>query len=250
MTEQKVDFQNDTLLLYLNDTYQFEGRTRLVAHGKDEVKGAYVVLEETIFYPQGGGQPSDVGTIEIEETGTILNVHFVSFVNGRVHHYVKESVEDLKPGSSSFVKIDSERRLKNAKSHTSGHLLANIVEALAPELTGIKGYHFPEGPYVEFKGKLTSLTNAHLIEKLVQIAKEKIASNTDVSAREVDPDTLKNSGEYHLPSGKKARVVQIDGYEPVPCGGTHLKNLSELKEVTIRKIQSAKENTRVAYSFA
>jgi Ser-tRNA(Ala) deacylase AlaX len=249
MTEKATD---ETALLYLQDTYRFTGETKLVSHGKDETKGAYIVLEETIFYPQGGGQPSDVGTIELLETSTTLNVHFVSFVNGRVHHYVKEAdvLDNLKAGADCVMKIDSERRLKNAKSHTSGHLIANIVESLAPELVGIKGYHFPEGPYVEFKGKLSSMTNAELTEKLTLVAKEKIVSSVEVIAREVDPDTLKQTGEFHLPAGKKARVVQISGYEAVPCGGTHLKNLSELKEIAIRKIQTPKDTTRVAYSFA
>jgi len=181
-----------------------------------------------------------------------LNVHFVSFLNGKVHHYIRENVDNLSCDDICHMKIDSERRLKNAKSHTSGHLLASVVEKLAPELVAFKGYHFPEGPYVEFKGKLTSLSNTDLIQKVNEMIKEKIASNTTVIAKEIDDDSLQSirTTEFQLQKGKKARVVEIDGFEAVPCGGTHLKNLSELKEVLIRKFQSPKDGTRISYAFS
>jgi Ser-tRNA(Ala) deacylase AlaX len=240
----------ETLLLYLLNTYQFEGESKVVGYGCD-AKGSYVILNETIFYPQGGGQPSDIGTIETID-GLVLNVYFVSFLNGKVYHYIKENTNALECGKTCFMKIDSERRLKNAKSHTSGHLLASIVEKIAPELVAFKGYHFPEGPYVEFKGKLTSLSNTDLIQKVTEISREKIALNVQVMAKEVDHEVLQNlkATEFQLQKGKKARVVEIDGFEAVPCGGTHLKELSELKEVSIRKIQAPKDGTRISYAFS
>lgn len=247
MTESMNTKMMDTKLLYLLDTYNFEAESKLLFSSSDS-KGAYIVLEETIFYPQGGGQPSDVGTIEIN--GRIFNVHFASFNNGKVQHYIKEDMENLNFGCCCKMKIDSERRLKNAKSHTGGHLLAAVVEKLAPELVGTKGHHFPEGPYVEFKGKLTSLSANELTEKVTELINESIKENRLISAREVDMIELKSlrNTELQLQEGKKARVVQIEGYEPVPCGGTHLKNLGEIKNFNIRKIQFPKENTKIGYA--
>jgi Ser-tRNA(Ala) deacylase AlaX len=238
----------DTNLLYLNNTYLFETQTSILYHGND-AKGKFIVLAETVFYPQGGGQPFDVGTIDINKH--TLNVIAAFLFDGKVHHYIKEEFENIEIGASCHIKIDEERRLKNAKSHTSGHLLASIVENLAPELIGIKGYHFPEGPYVEFKGKLKSYSNEQLIERVSAIAKEKIEENTNISIKEEQPEIQANqyNNEYQLQLGKKVRLIEINGFKAVPCGGTHLKNLSELKELTIRKIQSQKENTRISYSF-
>ena len=129
-------------------------------------------------------------------------------------------------------------------------MLASIVEKLAPELIALKGYHFPDGPYVEFKGKLTSLTTEKLTEQITNIVKEKIEANTKITAKEIEPEEIANqrNTDFQLQSGKKARVVEIDGFEGVPCGGTHLKNLSEIKEFKIRKIQSPKENTKISYN--
>jgi alanyl-tRNA synthetase len=240
--------ESHTKLLYLNDTYKFEGNGKILSTDRD-TKGPFVILDETIFYPQGGGQPSDIGTIQVDEK--ILNINFVSFLNGLVKHYLKEDVSvDEIIGKNANLKIDSSRRIENAKSHTSGHLIASIVEMLAPELIATKGYHFPEGPYVEFAGKLNSLSSDDLIKKISEISKEKINSGMKVIAREVNPEDLnQRNPNFELQAGKKTRLVEIEGYQAVPCGGTHLSNLSELKHVTIRKIQFPKGNTKIAYSY-
>jgi Ser-tRNA(Ala) deacylase AlaX len=248
----------ETLLEYLTDTYKFEGDAKVLKFDKDQ-KGNFLVLEKTIFYAQGGGQPCDIGTINLNDH--TFEITFVSFNNGVVQHYFKESESVMHKlndfiGQTCVLRIDSSRRLNNAKSHTSGHLLASVVEMLDENLIGIKGYHFPEGPYVEFKGKLTSLSSEELINKANKIMNEKINAKANVSATEVGQDEINNnnnlskSPEFQLQPGKKARFVQIEGFGPVPCGGTHLKNLSELKEISIRKINSSKGNTRVAYAYS
>lgn len=251
-TEVETKQIEDTVLNYLANTYKFEDKGKLVRHGID-AKGVYLILNETIFYPQGGGQPADNGTIKfIHDSNLLFNVQFVGFVNGKVHHYIKEEekerLKDDLIGKECELKIDKERRLTNAKSHTSGHLIASIVEQLASELIAVKGYHFPDGPYVEFKGKLSSLTSEQLIAKFEAIAKEKIESKTKVKAKEDDTDELLKQkqecdSEFQLQPDKKARLVEIEG-------GTHLKNLDELKEVKIRKVQTPKGNTKIGYSFA
>ena len=251
----------ETLLEYLTDTYKFESEAKILKFDKDQ-KGNFLVLDKTIFYAQGGGQPCDLGTISINDE-QIFEITFVSFNNGVVQHYYKENESIMDKlndfiGLTCLLKIDSSRRLNNAKSHTSGHLLASVVETLDKDLIGVKGYHFPEGPYVEFKGKLAAMTSEELIKKATEIMNEKINAKACVTASEVGQEEINNnnnnnlskSPEFQLQPGKKARFVQIEGFGPVPCGGTHLKNLSELKEITIRKINSSKGNTRVAYAYS
>jgi Ser-tRNA(Ala) deacylase AlaX len=246
--------ENETSLEYLTDTYKFEGEAKIIKFDKDQ-KGNFLVLDKTIFYAQGGGQPCDLGTINLNDQ--TLEITFVSFNNGLVQHYFKENETIMDKinsfiGQSCLLKIDSSRRLNNAKSHTSGHLLANVVEMLDKDLIGVKGYHFPEGPYVEFKGKLASMSSEELIKKANEIMNEKIIAKANVTFREdeINNNNLSQSAEFQLQPGKKTRFVQIDGFGPVPCGGTHLKNLSELKEITIRKINSSKGNTRIAYAYS
>ena len=230
-----------TLLLYLRNTYQFESEANILDFGQND-KGSFMLLNQTIFHPQGGGQPSDVGNIEIDCKTFFIN--FVGSINGVVHHYYtgndQVEVSEL-IGKTVKLKVDSEERLNHAKSHTSGHLLSCVVEKLAPELKGLKGYHFPEGSYVEFQGKLSTCTNEELIKNSAKLMQAAINNQAEVSVNELLNGDEENS--------KKLRTITIDGYEAIPCGGTHLKNISELKEVTIRKIQSSKGNTKISYSF-
>ncbi len=118
-------------------------------------------------------------------------------------------------------------------------MLASVVETLAKELVGTKGHHFPDGPYVEFSGKLSSLSNDELTKKCNELMQEKIAKSCAISVSEIESDE----------SNKKCRIVQIESLPGVPCGGTHLSNLNQLKSVTIRKINSSKGNTRIGYAF-
>ena len=74
----------DTELVYLKNTYEFETTAKLLKFDKDE-KGTYLILDRTLFYPQGGGQPSDLGQILVKHLK--FNITFVSFNNGLVHHY-------------------------------------------------------------------------------------------------------------------------------------------------------------------
>ena len=106
-----------------------------------------------------------------------------------------------------------------------------------------KGYHFPEGPYIEFKGKLMTMSSDELISRVHSIVIEDILASRQLIVIQRDDDSVSSSK-------KKMRFVQIDGYSEVPCGGTHLNNISELKDVIIRKIQFPKGNTKIAYSYS
>ncbi|MCX7338792.1 MAG: alanine--tRNA ligase-related protein [Alphaproteobacteria bacterium] len=222
--------------------------SRVVGRGEDPNRGSFLVFDETVFYPQGGGQPSDTGLITIHNK--TYTVNFVSFFDGLVKHYIQENISAIEKGSLVLSKIDPERRILNAKAHTAGHLLGSIVESLAPELIAFKGFHFQEGPYVEFEGQLKSMSSADLIERANLLINQAIASNVNVICSVIssqEPSKFCIESPLQIPSGKTERVVTMDGFEPVPCGGTHLKNISELGSVNIRKIQGRNGNTKVSY---
>ena len=82
-----------------------------------------LVDSETYFHHFEGGQPADLGVIECSNKNFVLNVNFVAFVNDKVHHYIKEDLNDDLKEQEVALKIDQERRLLNAKSHTSGLVL-------------------------------------------------------------------------------------------------------------------------------
>ncbi|MBD2470721.1 MULTISPECIES: alanine--tRNA ligase-related protein [unclassified Nostoc] len=238
-----------TVLAYLEDTYKFTDQAHVEYIGNDE-RGNYCVLDSTIFYPQGGGQPSDVGTIETK--GIQISITFVGFVDGDVRHYGDFSSISLEKGETVTLYVDEARRIQNAKAHTSGHLMYTIVESLDKNLVAVKGYHFPDGSYVEFQGNPAFENTETFIAEVNTKISEALNKATSIEAALITPEELAARWfniPSNLPPGKPLRVVTIDNLHPTPCGGTHLKSLTELKSVVVTKAKRQKGNLKISYKF-
>jgi alanyl-tRNA synthetase len=229
-------------LLYQKDTYLTQIQSTVVDIQKDE-KGMYVVLDQTIFYPQGGGQPSDQG-IMIQNDVPIA-ITFVRQIENEVRHYTADLVNDQWIGLHVLCQIDAERRLLNARYHTAAHLLGNIAEIEYPSLKAVKGHAFPGESYVEFLGcEEINATSIH--EHLKTAIEERLTTQTfELSADDFESQFYKLP--YHIPRDKIFRAMRIGIYAPVPCGGTHLKNIQEIGAMTIRKVNRKNGITRISY---
>lgn len=237
-----------TNLKYLENTYANTDEGTVLRVGRDD-RGSYIVLDQTIFYPQGGGQPTDTGFIQSGQI--IMNISFVSFSDGEVFHYVAEEPPgfDTVLGQSCKLHVDKTRRLEHAKLHTAGHLIAAIVDAQPRSMRAVKGFHFADGPYVEFEGKLEGDADAFLAMLQTQIDLF-INENSPVIASMVTYDELSQRCSHvpsSLPQDKPLRVVTIGQFDSVPCGGTHVANLAELGALSGLKMKSKKGNTKISY---
>src|SRR5271170_7651969 len=142
-----------TKLLYLDDTDNHLATATVLSIENSEEKGISVILDQTIFYPQGGGQPADQGQIT-DNTGALFTVKDVRMVNGIVHHFGEFSQNNFSINQSVNLSIDIKRRQLNARLHSAGHLIDAAVQLLSLPLVPAKGYHFPDGPYVEYQGEI------------------------------------------------------------------------------------------------
>lgn len=138
-----------TKKLYLQDTYQFDFESLIQEVSKDE-KGIFIILDQTAFYPQGGGQPSDHGVIRNDHFEA--NVIHIAQHSDQIRHHIEPIATEILVAQKVYGVVDHKRRLTNARYHTAGHLLSNIVEILNPKLKAIKGHSFPGEAYVEFQG--------------------------------------------------------------------------------------------------
>jgi len=235
---------------YLEDPLKNFGTAQIVKTGSDE-NGQYVVLDSTIFYPQGGGQPSDLGIIHHE--GQQYPIHFVHTRGEEIFHYSQSNlVTELREGLTVELQIDADKRKFHSRNHTAGHLLCFVAETLFPNLVGEKGHHFPEGAYVEFSGRLESMNLEEAKERIEKTMAETIHSDLQVYFR------LLRSREL----GAKSRVIceKLDSEELVrvmctgdfmlPCGGTHVNRLGEVGQVSIRKIKLKGDKTKISYQIA
>ena len=144
-----------TQLLYLQDTYLFKSNSSILEIRALEDGRTAIILDQTIFYPQGGGQPCDIGTISTNQARyRVTDVRLDAY--GDVHHIGTFETAQFVPGEQVDLEIDQDRRIRNAKLHSAGHLLDCAVAQLGLQIKPSKGYHFREGPYVEYEGEIAS----------------------------------------------------------------------------------------------
>jgi Ser-tRNA(Ala) deacylase AlaX len=207
-----------------------------------------LILDRTIFYPQGGGQPYDQG-IMTNDNGT-FEVQEVRFQEGIVYHIGKIVSGTCKPGDTVTLQINKERRDINSKNHTAGHIIDIAMRNLGITFIPTRGYHFPEGAYVEYEGTLEELERAALEKKLQEEVNKIVAEARPVEIKLVSLDELKAMASYvpnYIPKDKPSRAMIIQGYPAIPCGGTHATSTA-IGTLTITKIKNKSGNLRVGYA--
>lgn len=238
-----------TKLDYLENFTKTESTAKVVdvlrENGRD-----VVLLDQTIFYPQGGGQPYDQGTIE--GPGGKFNVEEVRFVDGIVKHIGRFENGKFETGEEVKCFVNKKRRELNSRLHSAGHLVDMAVTELKLGWTPGKGFHFPDGPYVEYGGELGDIDREKLKADIETTCNKFIEQKMAVKAVFMERDKMLEVCHFvpdYLPEGKPGRVVMFGDFG-VPCGGTHVTDLGQLKQETIRKIRSEGKNIRVAYDIA
>lgn len=178
-----------------------------------------VILQSTIFHPQGGGQPFDTGWLG---EATVLRVTQEA---DRVVHYVDRPLE---PGPIT-ARVDEQRRMLNTRLHSAGHLIGNVGETLG--WMPIKAHHWPgEGKITFIRGEAAQAMDAEAIQQQV---------NQWIAA------------DYprHMNLEDGTREVGFGELPAYACGGTHVQALSELGQVTILTLSEKKGALSVRYEL-
>jgi len=220
-----------TELLYLRDQFTTTAAAQVEKIVIDDTVS--LILNATIFYPQGGGQPCDTGTIA--STTAKFQVTSVKKIDGIVNHFGRFLHGEMHPKETVTLSIDASKRKLHSRLQSAGHLVDAALHSLGlTHLEPLKGYHFPDGPYNEYQG---------IIDNPEEM-KGKIEREANLLINRGLPVIV-----TFAPDGK-TRFVTIKGYPPIPCGGTHVTSLQEIGSLTIRKLRSTKGLTRIAYAIA
>ncbi len=209
-----------------------------------------LVLDQTIFYPQGGGQPYDQGTIT--GNGNVFEVSEVRFQEGIVYHIGLIRSGSFEKGMTVTLQVNKKRRNFNSRNHTAGHLIDIAMQNVGMDLVPRRGYHFPKGAYIEYVGTLDDSEREGLKIKLQQEVNHLIAKNLPVEIKMVTIDQLKAMASYvpdYIPKDKPIRTMIVQGYPAIPCGGTHAKTSKEVGPLTIDKARNKKGSLRISYSI-
>ena len=231
-----------TRALYLEDSYLKECDATVVS-----VKnGKYVVLDQTIFYPKGGGQPWDTG--KMIRNGEVFNVVYVGKFSGEISHEVDHA--GLKPGDKVHCVLDWERRYRLMRSHTAAHVFASLVCNETGALVTGNELGLDK---IRFDFSLEGL-NRELILKYVEKANELFKKDIPVRTYWLPrEEALKIPGVIKMakalpPNIPKLRIVEIVGVDKQADGGTHVKNLKEVGQIEFLKaVNKGKKNKRVYF---
>lgn len=233
-----------TKALYLEDSYLKECNATVVK----VTQGRYVVLDQTIFYPKGGGQPHDTG--KMIRDNEVFNVIYVGKFDGEISHEVDR--EGLKEGDRVRCILDWERRYKFMRSHTAAHLFASLI---CNETGALVTGNQIEEDKIRFDFSLEKMDREMIVEyvnKVNEILKRDIPVKWYELPRE---EALKIPGvvkmaEAFPPDIPFLRIVEIVGIDKQADGGTHVRNLREVGQIRLLKVESkGRLNKRVYFTL-
>ena len=223
--------------LYYSDSHLIEFEARVVDLS-DRVSGwTAVVLDRTAFYPTGGGQPSD--------TGTLNGVRVVECIddgeNGVLH-----VVQGATParGETIHGRVDWSRRLDHMQQHTGQHILSQAFVTLFNAPT--HSFRVLEAS-CQIDVELNNPTT-EIIERAVELANNVIWEDRAIAILNVTPEQA-----AELPVRKESarpgelRLIEIEGFDLTPCGGTHAYRTGEVGMIAARSWERAKGLTRIEF---
>ena len=216
-----------TTRLFDQDAYlgEFEATVeRSVCEG-----GMYrVLLDQTAFFPEGGGQPADEGTLDG------IFVTDVQEIDGEIWHTVEAPLE---PGKTVVGKLDFEKRFSNMQNHCGEHIVSGFNNV---------GFHMGSDVItVDFDGVLTE----EQLYDVEQEANEAVLRNVPVtisypSKEELETMDYRSKKEIE----GQVRIVTIEGYDSCACCGTHVAKTGEIRLIKILSAQKYKEQLRTQKS--
>ena len=246
--QEKPQFQ-PTLLLYYEDAYirEFTAKAHAV-QGADEQCG--IVLDQTAFYPMGGGQPSDTGTLK--GANGIAAVKDVRVESGIVIH-LGDVTGSVAEGEAVMGSVDWNRRYALMRNHTLAHLMAEAVR----KATGLSGEVVGSGLDVD-KARLDIVSKSSFGPFLAEI--QKVANSVIKENRPVEIKTLHRSEaeeyvtRFHenlktLPLHvQNVRIIEVKDWHACACGGTHVKSTGEIGEAEVlRRMSKGKGIERLEF---
>jgi alanyl-tRNA synthetase len=225
--------------LYYRDSHLTEFDARVLSVSRVGEKGrAALTLDRTAFYPTGGGQPTD--------TGTLGSAHVVECIDeearGLLHLVEGESVPEV--GAIVHGKIDWPRRRDHMQQHTGQHILSqSFVELFGAQTRGFR--MLTEASEIDLE--LQSPSDS-LIEQAVERANEIIWGDRPIRIHQV---TAEEAARMPLRRDStragELRIIEIEGFDMSPCGGTHARRTGEIGLVAVRSWERAKGLTRITF---
>jgi len=234
-----------TELLFRGDAYLREAEAKVLA--VTDRRG--IILDRTVFYATGGGQPGDAGTIRRAGGPVAIATAVYGDDKGEIVHVPGESETLPEPGETVTAILDWERRHRHMRIHTGLHLLSVVLPfpVTGGQIGADEGrLDFDITSEVPAKDEIEARLNA-LVAADYPVSQEWITDD-ELAA---NPGLVKTMKVKPPMGSGRVRLVRIGDIDLQPCGGTHVRSTAEIGRLAIGKIENkGKQNRRVRIRFA
>jgi alanyl-tRNA synthetase len=223
--------------LYYSDPHLIEFEARVVDVTERVSGWTAIVLNRTAFYPTGGGQPSDTGTLD-----GMRVVECIDDGDRGVLHVV----QGITPARDAIVRgrVDWPRRLDHIQQHTGQHILSQAFVTIFKAPT--RGFRVLDSS-CEIDVELREPTTEK-IERAVELANNVIWEDRAITIRNVTAEEASELSLRKEPSREgELRLIEIEGFDLTPCGGTHAFRTGEVGMIVVRSWERAKGLTRIDF---
>lgn len=228
--------------LFRDDSYLKSCKARVLAINEQ----GGIVLDRTVFYATSGGQPGDAGTLATAAgiMVSIVTAVYTDAAKSEIAHVPAPGAPALRIGDQVTAAVDWDKRYARMRMHTALHLLSAVLPYAVTggsvgETESRLDFDIPESGLD--KDDITAKVNAM------------IAGNAAVTSRwisdaelEVNPSLVKTMSVKPPMGTGRVRLIEIEGLDLQPCGGTHVKSVGEIGAVRVTQIEKkGKQNRRV-----
>lgn len=233
-------------LLFRDDAYLKSCEAEVLSADDSGIR-----LSRTVFYPTGGGQPGDSGVLRLEGGGEVAIVDTRKGADlNDVVHIPAEGAALPAPGARVTAELDWERRYRHMRMHSAMHVLCSLIEG---DVTG--GNVGADKSRLDFDLPPENIPDKEELSARLSavIAEDHAVGTRWISDEEMEaaPELVRTMSVKPPMGYGRVRLLEIEGVDLQPCGGTHVKNTSEIGPVVVSKIENkGKQNRRFVIRFA
>ena len=246
--KEKTESIPATLKLYYDEPSAFDFDAVVLDSFDD-----FVILDKTLFFPEGGGQPADTGSLKLKEENRTLKVQDVQEVEGVIIHKI-ENGGGISKGSVVSGHIDAERRIAHTRHHSATHIVVcaarNVLGSHVWQAGAQKGEKRARIDITHFK----RISDAERRE-IELLANRMVMEDKEIQARFEDRKEAEQKYKFGIyqggvPPGKEIRIVRIGEDEDVQaCAGTHCTKTGEVGPIKILRTERIQDGiVRIEYS--
>ncbi|MEQ8204826.1 MAG: alanyl-tRNA editing protein [Woeseia sp.] len=208
-----------------------------------DVEGGAVILDRTVFYAMGGGQPGDTGTLRWDGgEAAVVDTRYGD--RGAIRHILANEADVPPAGIAITAVVDWDRRYRHMRMHTALHLLGTVLQY------GVTGGNIgADRSRLDFDMQDT-VDKDEVTAKLQAL----VDADTPVTSRWISDEELAEQPELvrtmsvQPPKGAgKIRLLDIEGIDLQPCGGTHLRSTGEVGKIVVGKVEKKGSRNRRVY---